>query len=75
VTGDEIPKYEPPLVTFRVTPEQAEFLRVTDDGALEIPLSIVRELSDWLKRYDMRPKPGMRGPIVERKMGRPHENR
>lgn len=73
MTGDESPKPEPPLVTFHVTPEQAEFLRIAEDGALEIPLSVARQISDWLKRYDMRPKPGMRGPVVERKM-RPYDH-
>lgn len=44
------------LVNVRLDEEQQEWVRVDDNGVLDLPISVIRQLSDWLKRYDMRPK-------------------
>ncbi len=53
------------LVNIRLEEGQTEWLRLDDEtGILDMPISVVRQLSEWLKRYDMRPKNG--APVVSR---------
>lgn len=49
------------IVAFRPTAEQMRFMRYDDEtGAVEIPLSMLRDMAAWLRRYDLRPR--KRGP-------------
>lgn len=43
------------IVSIRCDPEQSEWVRLDENGRLDIPLSVVRQLSEWLRRYDLRP--------------------
>lgn len=48
-----------------LTEDEKAAMTVTEDGMLDLPLSVVRKLADWLQRYDAR-RQGPRPTYVDR---------
>lgn len=56
--ADEVPEAlsSEVLVSIRIDEEARAFIRIDPvTGQLDLPLSVIRSLSDWLRRYDLRP--------------------